>query len=153
MSRRASLCEGRRSVPALWVAPLGSHRAPGYACARGAIEYLEAGAAATIVQGLARAVMPMFSFDRPSQRLLLSWALAALLPLGCTLITDVDRSKIPQPPVIEPDPRPSDAGTVPSTPDAADGSDAGALPDAAPDATVPVSDAGAEPTDAQADGG
>jgi hypothetical protein len=97
----------------------------------------------------------MLSFDRLSQRLLLSWALASLLPLGCTLITDVDRSKIPQPPVIGPDPVPSDAGgEVPAPPDAADISDAGAdaTPDAA-DTTGAEPDAAAELPDAQADGG
>jgi hypothetical protein len=135
--------------------PRGHGAALGYACESTATEYLEAGAAATIVGRRARAPIAVFSFDRLSLRLLLSWALASLLPLGCTLITDVDRSKIPEPPVIEPDPRPSDAGMEPSPPDAADVGDAGAVADAAPDATgaEPESDAAAEPPDAQADGG
>jgi hypothetical protein len=69
------------------------------------------------------------------------WLVALLLPLGCTLITDVDRSKIPEPPAIEPDPVPPDAGEArdaavpPAETDA--GNDA-AAPDAPePDATAP----------------
>jgi len=93
--------------------------------------------------------------DRFSPRLLCFWALCALPQLACTLITDVDRSKIPVPAIIEPDPVPPDAGAA----DAGEPSDAaGAATDAsdAADAAPLGSDAGAvEPGDAQAtpDGG
>lgn len=104
----------------------------------------------------------MFRFDRLFQRLLPSWVIplwvtASLLQPGCTLITDVDRSKIPQPPTIEPDPQPSDAGTENPLPDTADaGGDAALADDSTPDAapSEPELDAGATAVpDAQADGG
>jgi hypothetical protein len=63
---------------------------------------------------------------RGAGRLLRLCALGALLHLGCTLITDVDRSKIPQPPPFQPE---GDAGGTPPEPEL----DAGAgEPDAAP---------------------
>ncbi|HEU4577298.1 MAG TPA: hypothetical protein VFS67_03515 [Polyangiaceae bacterium] len=84
--------------------------------------------------------------------LLLVTATATALTASCTLITDVDRSKIPEPPVVTPDPildagPATDGGTPPSTEDAGL-ADAG--PDAAGDAAA--SDAGTA-ADAQADGG
>jgi hypothetical protein len=95
--------------------------------------------------------------DRLSLRLLLLGT-AAALAASCTLITDVDRSKIPQPPVVAPDPDldagpQADGGSSPESTD-----DAGAASDAGPDATASdagpgdlgLGDAG---TDAQADGG
>jgi hypothetical protein len=89
---------------------------------------------------------------RPSLLLLLGTATA--LAAGCTLITDVDRSKIPQPPVVAPDPLldagpQADGGAPPESTD-----DAGAASDAGPDTTesdAAPSDAGT--ADAQADGG
>jgi hypothetical protein len=105
----------------------------------------------------ARAVFTMLRIDRFSQRLLCLWALAALPQLACTLITDVDRSKIPVPPIIEPDPKPPlDAGVEDAGAQDAGSVDAGAAdsgPDAAP--SEPELDAGApDPGDAQpADGG
>jgi hypothetical protein len=103
----------------------------------------------------ASAVFTMLRIDRFSQRLLCWCALAALPQLACTLITDVDRSKIPVPPIIEPDPRPvldagvEDAGAQDAGSDG--GADSGA--DAAP--AEPELDAGAmDLGDAQAaDGG
>jgi hypothetical protein len=104
----------------------------------------------------ASAVFTMLRIDRFSQRLLCLWALAALPQLACTLITDVDRSKIPPPAVIEPDPKPPDAGVA----DAGVASDAGSLDageaaDGGSDAAPPELDAGAvDVGDAQAaDGG
>jgi hypothetical protein len=94
----------------------------------------------------------------PRPRLALC-GLAAVLHFGCTLITDVDRSKIPQPASTfidaggsgepAPEPKPTvDAGSTVGASDA--GSDAAtgdaAAADAAPDAAAPVdadvSDAG-----------
>jgi hypothetical protein len=101
----------------------------------------------------ASAVFTMLRIDRFSQRLLWLWALSALPQLGCTLITDVDRSKIPAPEVILPDPEPpaTDAGAADAgnlQPEPADGGS-----DAAP--AEPDPDAGSvELSDAQApDGG
>jgi hypothetical protein len=96
----------------------------------------------------------MFRFDRLLQRLSPLWVTASLLHLGCTLITDVDRSKIPEPATIEPDPvPPSDAGPEqPELTDAGAAGDAAAAADATPDATPaePELDAGAiETPDAQ----
>jgi len=86
----------------------------------------------------------MLRIHRPMQhrsggRLSYLWVVAALLSFGCTLITDVDRSKIPQLPVIEPDPV-VDAGN-PNPPDGP-GPDAG-LTDAGDAGAEPVGDAGA----------
>ena len=79
-------------------------------------------------------------------------ALGTLLHLGCTLITDVDRSKIPQPPPFQPEgdagARPPeepelDAGVIDAgEPDAAPLQDAGGIADAAPADAAPVGDAG-----------
>jgi hypothetical protein len=108
----------------------------------------------------ASAVSTMLRIDRFSQRLLCLWALAALPQLACTLITDVDRSKIPVPPIIEPDPKPVlDAGAEDAGVEDAGAQDAGNVgpadsgPDAAP--TEPELDAGTmDLGDAQAaDGG
>ena len=87
---------------------------------------------------------------------LLQLATATVLAASCTLITDVDRSKIPQPPVVAPDPLldagpEADGGTPPVS------TDAGAVTDAATDAAASDAapgDAGAmDLADAQADGG
>jgi hypothetical protein len=96
----------------------------------------------------------MSRFDRLFQRLSPLWATASLLHLGCTLITDVDRSKIPEPPTIQPDPVPTpDAGMEqPELTDAGAAGDAAAAADATADATPaqPELDAGAvETPDAQ----
>jgi len=81
-------------------------------------------------------------------------AMATALAAGCTLITDVDRSKIPAPPVVAPDPvldagPAGDSGSPPeSTDDAGDAGTDAAASDAA------LGDAGStELADAQADGG
>jgi len=63
---------------------------------------------------------------RGAGRLLRLCAVGALLHLGCTLITDVDRTKIPQPPPFQPE---GDAGEVPPEPE----TDAGVVADAAPE--------------------
>lgn len=90
----------------------------------------------------------MLPMHRPSLRPLLFGA-AAALALGCTLITDVDRSKIPAPPVVEPDPLldagAEDAGTPPAASE-----DAGTVGDAGSDAAAPDAapmDAGGNQTD------
>lgn len=77
---------------------------------------------------------------RGAGRLLRLCALGAALHLGCTLITDVDRSKIPQPPPFEPE---VDAGSMPPEPEPEldGGVDAAGEPDAPP----PLEDAGSEP--------
>jgi len=106
----------------------------------------------TIVGRRARAMKTMFRFDRFFWRLLPLWAGASLLHLGCTLITDVDRSKIPAPAEIEPDPEPTPAdagGENPAQPEAVDAGDAGSLADAAPELDASPM----ESPDAQADGG
>ena len=98
---------------------------------------------------------PLLPMDRPSLRLFLLGT-AAALAVGCTLITDVDRSKIPPPPVVEPDPVRDagleDAGTPPPNEE-----DAGAVSDAGADAATTDAgpgDAGSpDLADAQADGG
>ena len=83
-------------------------------------------------------------------------AMATALAAGCTLITDVDRSKIPPPPVVAPDPvldagSAPDAGSPPESTEDAAASDAG-TDAAASDAAL--GDAGStELADAQADGG
>jgi len=83
---------------------------------------------------------------RGAGRLLCLCALGAVLHLGCTLITDVDRSKIPQPPPFEPD---LDAGVTPPEPGLDGGVDSVGEPDAAP----PLEDGGSEPVaDAAATG-
>ena len=113
---------------------------------------LDAAAAATIVQRLALA--PCFPMDRLSLRLLVLGT-ATALAASCTLITDVDRSKIPEPPVVAPDPLvdagvPQDAAVPPASADDGDAAtDAG--PDAAP-GDAGVLDGGSS-ADAQADGG
>lgn len=97
--------------------------------------------------------LSLFLRDTRTRRLLLGTATA--LAAGCTLITDVDRSKIPEPPVVAPDPDLdagplADSGTPPTM------EDAGLLSDAAPDAAASdaaASDAGSTRADAQADGG
>jgi hypothetical protein len=63
---------------------------------------------------------------RGAGRLLRLCAVGALLHLGCTLITDVDRTKIPQPPPFLPE---GDAGELPPEPE----TDAGVVADAAPE--------------------
>jgi hypothetical protein len=83
---------------------------------------------------------------RAAGRLLRLCALGAALHLGCTLITDVDRSKIPQPPPFEPD---SDAGVTPPEPELDGGVDGVGEPDAPP----PLEDGGSQPvSDAAATG-
>lgn len=76
--------------------------------------------------------------------------LAAALSAGCTLISDVDRSKIPAAEVLPPDPPPpGDAGGEEPAP--AEG-DAGGEPQG--DAgTLPEPDAGGEPQPDAGDGG
>ena len=75
--------------------------------------------------------------NRLFQRLLTLGLVAASCHLGCTLITDVDRSKIPQPAPIAPDIQ-TDAGAPPR--------DAGAVEaDAAATATDAAADAAPEP--------
>jgi hypothetical protein len=87
--------------------------------------------------------------DRFSRRLpFCLWACATLPQLACTLVTDVDRSKIPAPAIIEPDPEPEpedvDAGAGDAGPDPGEAADGG---------TDAESDAGAvETADAQAGG-
>ena len=62
-------------------------------------------------------------------------AVGALLHLGCTLITDVDRTKIPQPPPFQPE---GDAGETPPEPE----TDAGV---GEPDAAAGRRDGGSQP--------
>lgn len=93
----------------------------------------------------------------PMDRLFLRLLLLAIATAGCTLITDVDRKKIPQPPVVAPDPvldagPEGDGGEPPeSTEEPGDTSDAGT--DAAPGDTEPGDAGSTEFADAQADGG
>jgi len=74
-------------------------------------------------------------------RLLRLCAVGTVLHLGCTLITDVDRTKIPQPPPFLPE---GDAGGTPPEPE----TDAGVVVDAAPEpgdgSTDPGVDAAAQ---------
>jgi hypothetical protein len=96
--------------------------------------------------------LSLFVRDTRSRVFLL--AAVTALAAGCTLITDVDRSKIPLPPVVAPDPQfdagpQADAGTPPVSTD-----DAGAASDAGTDAAASdAGDASAPLADAQADGG
>jgi hypothetical protein len=98
--------------------------------------------------------LSLFPLAPRARRRLFLLGTATALAAGCTLITDVDRSKIPLPPVVAPDPQldagpESDAGTPPESVD-----DAGAPSDAGTDAAVSdAGDAGAQRADAQADGG
>lgn len=94
--------------------------------------------------GRASAVYTMLRMDRLSQRLLCLWALSAVPQLACTLITDVDRSKIPPPAIIEPDPEPDSGAPPPDTADAGPvDAGAGNAGDAGDAATAePESDAG-----------
>jgi hypothetical protein len=104
-----------------------------------------------MVRRRANAVFTMLRMDRFCQRLLCLWACSALPQLACTLIADVDRSKIPPPAIIQPDPEPedTDAGAEGPEDNAGEMVDAGS--DAAP--TETASDAGAlEMGDAQATG-
>jgi hypothetical protein len=121
---------------------------------------LEVGAAATILQRLDGAMQKMlelhrFTLHRFTLRLLSLGAVVSLLSVGCTLITDVDRSKIPEPPVIEPDPLPAPDGGAPDAGMETQAGDAGGVPDAAaPDAAgEPELDAAVPDAAAQADGG
>ena len=97
-------------------------------------------------------------FSRGTRLRLLLLVSATALAAGCTLITDVDRSKIPPPPVVAPDPvrdagsTAEDGGTPPeSTGDAGAASDAGT--DAAASDAAPGDAGSTELADAQADGG
>jgi hypothetical protein len=97
-------------------------------------------------------------FSRDTRLRLLLLVSATALAAGCTLITDVDRSKIPPPPVVTPDPvrdagsTPEDGGTPPeSTGDAGAASDAGT--DAAASDAAPGDAGSTDLADAQADGG
>jgi hypothetical protein len=79
---------------------------------------------------------------RGAARLLRLCALGAVLHLGCTLITDVDRTKIPQPPPFQPE---GDAGELPPETDAgAEDTDAAAEPQDA--AVEPSGDAAPAPS-------
>ncbi len=95
----------------------------------------------------ARASAPALGSLQLRASALAVWSVACLtvaLGAGCTLITDVDRSKIPAAEVIPPDPPPPqrDAGDSPPVED-----DAGSTPELdagtpGPDAAAPASDAG-----------
>lgn len=83
-------------------------------------------------------------FPAPLLHLCVVAGMAAALGTGCTLITDVDRSKIPAAEVVPPDPPPpppADAGEPPAQGDAGSEPDAGGSsePDAA---SPPAGDAG-----------
>ena len=80
----------------------------------------------------------------------------ALCLSGCTLITDVDRERIPQPqpptfPEVDAGPQPTDPVPDAGTPDASLPPEP--TPDAGGDSGVDVSDAGDAGPDADADGG
>ena len=92
----------------------------------------------------------MLRMDRLSQRLLFClWTSAALPQLACTLVTDVDRSKIPPPAIIEPDPEPEDMDA--GAEDPGSGLDAGDSPDTDAAPADPDLDSGSlETGDAQA---
>jgi hypothetical protein len=98
----------------------------------------------------------LFSRDTRFRWRLSLLATTTALAAGCTLITDVDRKKIPQSPVVAPDPvldagTAADGGTPPDATGDVVTSDAGT--DAAPGDTD-LGDAGStELADAQADGG
>lgn len=101
--------------------------------------------------------LSLFPRDTRTRWRLFLIATATALAAGCTLITDVDRKKIPQPPVVAPDPvldagPEGDGGEPPeSTEEPGDTSDAGT--DAAPGNTEPGDAGSTELADAQADGG